>query len=430
MRLEMVSTDDVVIRVRNLKKWFPIKMGMFSFKKQKFVYAVDNISFDIRRKEILGVVGESGCGKTTTGRLLVRLETPTGGDIYFHTPKEIREMIDGLYSYLDISKRKGVVATKKRTLLNKLETSANTRIELLKTVKAEEEMITAEDIARERSELEKFLLELRKGSLKEKSAARLLKSLRERHSIAGLKGKLLKRFRRNVQMIFQDPYESLNPRFTTFDTVAEPLVIHGVGDTYEEREELVCKALEAAEMKPATEYLYRYPHELSGGQRQRVAIARALVLTPQFIVADEPVSMLDVSIRAGVMNLMLDLIQKFNIPYLFITHDVSCARYMSDRIAVMYLGVIVELGETEKVINNPLHPYTKALLSAVPVPDPTAKHGAVKIKGELPSPVDIPSGCRFHPRCPYTKEICKRKVPNMVEVEKEHSALCHFAGII
>lgn len=325
-------SEDVVVKVTNLRKLFPVKMGFGGlFKAPKFVHAVDNITFEIKKGEILGVVGESGCGKTTTGRLLTRLENPTSGHMYFKN-------ID----------------------------------------------------------------------------------------IASLRGASLKRFRRNVQMVFQDPYESLNPRFTTFDTVAEPLIVHHMGENIQERESLVCKALEAAELRPATEYLYRYPHELSGGQRQRVAIARTLVLTPQFIVADEPVSMLDVSIRAGIMNLMLDLRDKFRIPFLFITHDVSVARYMSDRIIVMYLGVIVEIGPTEKVIKNAKHPYTRALLSAVPVPDPAAKHGNVLIKGELPSPIDLPTGCRFHPRCLYCQDICKQKEPQLIDIEPGHQVYCHF----
>jgi peptide/nickel transport system ATP-binding protein len=331
------STGDVVYRVENLVKLFPIKAGFLGslFSPEQYVHAVDGVSFDIREGEILGVVGESGCGKTTTGRLLVRLETPTSGHMFFR----------------DVD-------------------------------------------------------------------------------IASLKGAGMKEFRRKVQMIFQDPYESLNPRFTVFSTVSEPLLVHGVGETVDEREEMVARALESAELKPAEEYMYRYPHELSGGQRQRVAIARALALRPEFVVADEPVSMLDVSIRAGIMNLMLNLRQQYEIPFMFISHDVSVTRYMSHRIAVMYLGNIVELANAEEVIKNPMHPYTEALLSAVPVPDPKAKHGRVEIKGELPSPINVPSGCTFHPRCLYRRDICKEVRPVLREITPGHWVQCHFAGEI
>jgi len=329
-----VEGNGTVFSVRKLVKYFPVKGGFASslYTPEQFVHAVDGVNFDISKGEILGMVGESGCGKTTTGRLLTRLETPTSGQMLFHGT--------------DIGK---------------------------------------------------------------------------------LEGRKLKDFRRKVQMIFQDPYESLNPRFTVFATVAEPLLVHGVGESHDEREDMVARALEHAELRPAQEFMYRYPHELSGGQRQRVAIARALALRPEFVVADEPVSMLDVSIRAGIMNLMLKLRDEYDIPFMFISHDVSVTRYMSHRIAVMYLGNIVELAPSEDIIKNPMHPYTEALLSAVPVPDPKTKHGRVEIRGDLPSPIAVPPGCSFHPRCLYRRDLCSEVKPPLREAAPGHWAQCHFA---
>jgi oligopeptide/dipeptide ABC transporter ATP-binding protein len=228
--------------------------------------------------------------------------------------------------------------------------------------------------------------------------------------LVSLKGKSLKRFRRRVQMIFQDPYESLNPRLTIFDTVAEPLLVQNIG-TLQEREERVTVLLEKVGLIPATSFLFRYPHELSGGQRQRVAIARALVVEPRFIVADEPTSMLDVSIRTGVMTLMMDLAEDLGLSYLYITHDLAVARYTSHEIAVMYLGKIVEQGETESMLSNPLHPYTQALISAVPIPDPFIKRQPPTIKGGISQPIDPLPRCRFYERCPKQFDACQEEPP-------------------
>ncbi len=330
-----MSANDVVVRVNNLKKWFPLKRGIkdiLARKPRKYVRAVDGVSFEIKKGEIFSLAGESGCGKTTTGRTILRLIEPTDGEIYF-----LGKRVDTM----------------------------------------------------ERDEIRSFL-------------------------------------RRKAQMIFQDPYESLSPRMSIEDIIAEPLEVHGLISSKKEKKEVVSKYLEEVGLTPPEEFIFRYPHELSGGQRQRVAIARALVLEPEFIVADEPVSMLDMSIRASILNLMLDLRDKRGISYLFITHDLAVAKYISDKLAIMYLGKIVEMGNAVDVIDNPLHPYTKALIAAIPVPDPRHKIGEIPIKGEVPSAIDVPKGCRFHPRCPYKFEPCDKEEPPLVEVEPGHFVACHL----
>ena len=273
------------------------------------------------------------------------------------------------------------------------------------------------------------LLEPTRGRILFRSGAESPESAPESASglvdVAALKGADVKSFRRQVQMVFQDPYESMNPRRTIYDTVAEPLNVQGMG-TRPQRLQRVAALLEMVGLTPPSAYLFRYPHELSGGQRQRVAVARALVIGPSFLVADEPTSMLDVSIRTGIMTLMQDLSQQLNITYLYVTHDLAVARYMCQRIAVMYLGKIVELAETEELLGNPQHPYTRALLSAVPVPDPQVRREPLDIRGEVTAAVDPPARCRFYARCPLREDICRDNPhPPLEEKSPGHTAACY-----
>ena len=323
-----------LVKVENLCKCFPVSGRLFG-RARHFIHAVDGISFEVAEGQSLGLVGESGCGKTTTGKLLTKLYEPTSGHLYIWGE-------DGRY-----------------------------------------------------------------------------------RDLAVLKGQALKRFRRRVQMVFQDPYESMNPRRTVYDTVAEPLAVQGIGHLIE-RETQVAEMLALVGLVPPDTYLFRYPHELSGGQRQRVAIARALIVDPAFVVADEPTSMLDVSIRIGIMQLMQELAGQLGVSYLYITHDLAVARYMCHQIAVMYAGKIVELAETEELLAHPLHPYARALLSAVPVPDPRLRRETIDIKGGIAAPIDPPPRCRFYDRCPIADGFCRDNVhPQLEDKGDGHQVACH-----
>jgi peptide/nickel transport system ATP-binding protein len=326
-----VSQNDEILRVEHLTKYYPVEKSFLEkalTRCKHFVKAVDDISFAVKRGEIFTLAGESGCGKTTTGKIVVRLISPTSGKIFFNNVE-----------------------------------------------------------------------------------------------ITDLKNEELRMLKRKIQIIFQDPYASFNPRMKIGDAVGHPLAIHGLADG-EEKKRRVADLFNRVGLTPAEKFVDLYPHQMSGGQRQRAAMARSLILQPEFIVADEPVSMIDVSLRTAIVDLMLNLRKDFGLTYLFITHDLAVAKYISDRIGIMYLGKIVELGYKETIFSNPVHPYTQALLAAIPVPDPDRKRGATELIGDVPSAIDIPSGCRFHTRCRYATGACEKEEPPLIEISPGHYAAC------
>ncbi len=331
---QSLDNASVLLEVNDLRKYFPIKKGFFSTKTVGYVKAVDGVDFFIRKGETFGLVGESGCGKTTTGRVVLRAYEPTGGEVWF----DDRDM--------------------------------------------------------------------------------------GRVNVAELDKKGLKALRRNTQMIFQDPYSSLNPRMTLLQIVGESLLVNKVARGHE-LQDRVAELLKVVGLRP--EYMTRYPHAFSGGQRKRIGVARALALNPQRVICDEPVSALDVSIQAQTLNLLQDLQEEFDLTYLFISHDLSVVEHISDRVAVMYVGKLVEHASTEDLFTTPLHPYTEALMSSVPKPDPRWRTEPIVLPGDVADPANPPSGCYFHPRCGYAKDICAKELPQLRELKKDHFVACHRA---
>jgi peptide/nickel transport system ATP-binding protein len=386
------NSDKVILKVENLKKYFPVRAGVFK-RTVAQVLAVDDISFEIKEGETLGLVGESGCGKSTTGMTILRLYEPTDGRI-------IMEEQDTTPWFM-----KGTTVNKyvKKIYSDRFE-------KMKKELGSEEEVIKKLD-----NQIDKKYAQLYFQNGVSEIRKDLLNNLAEKR----------RSFRKNAQVIFQDPYSSLNPRMRVLDIIGEGMKVNKMGTSSEIRDR-VANLMETVGL--SKDYVYRYPHQFSGGQRQRIGIARALALDPKLIISDEAVSALDVSIQSQIINLMVDLKNDYGLTYVFIARDLAVVKHISDRIAVMYLGKIAELTTKKELFEEPLHPYTVSLMSAIPIPDPEVKKKRVVLQGDVPSPLNPPSGCRFHPRCPIAKDICSKEEPPLKEVKPGHFVSCHFPG--
>lgn len=464
-----MAEKKLLFRITGLKQWFPVGKKKFG-KEQKYVRANDGISLDIYEGETFGLVGESGCGKSTFGRTLLQLYRQTAGrSIYYGrtveetAPEYVESIFKNLKAHHENCEKLISRAKELRSQYEAMKESEEKNIFLNKVNEAERDAdnelrdITAligglytagnlEDIGQVYLKRYQAGLELKeKDSQSARDEIRAMdekiKAFKEANrknpnfdlyesyidngiNLARLTEEEMRHLRRDLQLIFQDPYSSLNPRMTVGQIIGEGLLAHKIFEkNNDEMQQYVLKVMEDCGLAPY--FIHRYPHQFSGGQRQRIGIARSLSVNPKFVVCDEAVSALDVSIQSQIINLLLDLKKKDNLTYLFISHDLSVIKYISDRIGVMYLGTMVELSETEELFNRPAHPYTEALLSAIPTTDPEGKKDAIILEGDIPSPINPPTGCKFHTRCSYCTDICRQVVPEFKEISKGHFVACH-----
>ena len=473
----MAENKNVLLKLDNVKMHFPLKKSSLFQKERPYVKAVDGVSLDIYEGETFGLVGESGCGKSTLGRVILQLYAQTNGSIHYrgatlenyapgyafrdaaripsvkgaaeeiieHFPAQaelagglllsddLQSVERGLVDYLNAVKELNNLRNSKHLLVLKrdaylesenLSAAEQSRLKRAESkIKIFENEITEAEAARDKRA--EALSELNKPCSKKEGFDLLEEKLNISVDLSRLNKEEMRRLRRDLQIIFQDPYSSLNPRFTVGQLISEALVAHSMyGRGTRQLEEYALDVMDKCGLQ--NYFLHRYPHQFSGGQRQRVGIARALALQPRFVVCDEAVSALDVSIQSQIINLLIDLKQSANLTYMFISHDLSTVKFISDRVAVMYLGNLVELGDSDEIFAMPLHPYTNALLEAIPTTEEASNKELQVIEGDIPSPINPPPGCKFHTRCKYATEICSQEIPEWRELRERHWVACHF----